>query len=103
MSDTLIRCAPRGWMARTVPVAVVSMAVVVAACRGSQPAQTAAPQGFPPTPVQIAPAGLTNVADATEYVGVLKSLRSTTVQPQIEGQITQILVKSGDRVAQGAP
>jgi RND family efflux transporter MFP subunit len=43
------------------------------------------------------------VDDATEYVGILKSLRSTTIQPQIDGQITQIQVKSGDRVAQGTP
>jgi RND family efflux transporter MFP subunit len=41
--------------------------------------------------------------DATEYVATLKSLHSTTIQPQIDGQITEILVKSGDRVAQGAP
>ena len=33
----------------------------------------------------------------------LQSLpRSTTIKPQIDGQITQIFVKSGDRVAQGA-
>lgn len=42
------------------------------------------------------------VEDATEYVATLKSLRSTTVQPQTDGQITQIAVKSGDRVRQGA-
>jgi RND family efflux transporter MFP subunit len=36
-------------------------------------------------------------------VATLKSLHSTTIQPQIEGQITQIFVKSGDRVKQGAP
>ena len=42
------------------------------------------------------------VEDATEYVATLKSLRSTTVQPQTDGQITRILVKSGDRVRQGA-
>jgi RND family efflux transporter MFP subunit len=43
------------------------------------------------------------IEDTTEYVATLKSLRSTTIQPQIDGQITQILVKSGDRVAQGTP
>ena len=36
-------------------------------------------------------------------MATLKSLRSTTIQPQIDGQITQIFVKSGDRVGQGAP
>jgi len=45
----------------------------------------------------------TPIEEATEYVATLKSLRSTTIQPQIDGQITQIFVKSGDRVRQGAP
>jgi RND family efflux transporter MFP subunit len=35
-------------------------------------------------------------------VATLKSLRSTSIKPQIDGQITQIFVKSGDRVADGA-
>jgi RND family efflux transporter MFP subunit len=43
------------------------------------------------------------IADSTEYVATLKSLRSTTVEPQTDGQITQIFVKSGDHVAAGAP
>jgi RND family efflux transporter MFP subunit len=58
---------------------------------------------MPPTPVVIAPARATPIEDASEYVASLKSLRSTTVQPQIDGQITRILVAAGDRVAQGAP
>jgi RND family efflux transporter MFP subunit len=88
-------------MLRTALVAAVAAAALLAAaCRGGQ---TAAPPAFPPTPVTIATARATPLEDATEYVATLKSLRSTTVQPQIDGQITQILVKSGDRVRQGAP
>ena len=79
---------------------MAAAALLAAACRGGQ---TAAPPAFPPTPVSIATARATPLEDATEYVALLKSLRSTTVQPQIDGQITQILVKSGDRVRQGAP
>jgi len=67
---------------------------------GAQPGQ-GGPQGFPPTPVKIVDARTTPIEDATEYVATLKSLRSTTIQPQIDGQITQIFVKSGDRVGQG--
>jgi RND family efflux transporter MFP subunit len=33
----------------------------------------------------------------------VKSRRSTTVQPQVEGFVTRILVKSGDRVGPGTP
>jgi RND family efflux transporter MFP subunit len=63
----------------------------------------AAPPAFPPTPVEIMPATMAPVEDATEYVATLKSLNSTEVHPQTDGQITQILVKSGDRVRKGAP
>lgn len=63
-----------------------------------------APQGapaFPPTVVKIETAQATPIEDTTEYVATLKSLRSTAVQPQIEGQVSAIFVKSGDRVGQG--
>jgi RND family efflux transporter MFP subunit len=43
------------------------------------------------------------VEQATEYVGTVKSRRSTTVQPQVEGFITRILVRSGARVQPGTP
>jgi RND family efflux transporter MFP subunit len=33
----------------------------------------------------------------------VRSLRSTTVQPQVDGFVRQIFVKAGDRVASGAP
>ena len=75
----------------------------VAACKGSQQPGAGGPPPMPPTPVAMQAAAMSPVEDTTEYVASLKSLRSTTVQPQIDGQITQIFVKSGDRVAQGAP
>jgi RND family efflux transporter MFP subunit len=43
------------------------------------------------------------VEQTTEYVGVVKSRGSTAVQPEVEGLITRIRVRSGDRVAPGAP
>jgi RND family efflux transporter MFP subunit len=69
---------------------------------GGGQAGQGAPQGFPPTQVKLADARTTPIEDMTEYVATLKSLRSTTIQPQIDGQITEIFVKSGDRVAEGA-
>jgi RND family efflux transporter MFP subunit len=57
----------------------------------------------PPTPVGVSVAQVTPIEDSTEYVASVRSLRSTAIQPQIDGQLTQIFVKSGDRVAQGAP
>jgi RND family efflux transporter MFP subunit len=78
----------------------VAAALSAGACGGGE---SGPPPAFPPTPVTIATARSTPLENATEYVATLKSLQSTTVQPQIDGQITQILVRSGDRVRQGAP
>lgn len=83
-------------------LAAAFLAFLVAACGGGPREGRGAPQGFPPTPVKLVDARTTPIEDATEYVATLKSLRSTTIKPQIDGQITQIFVKSGDRVAQGA-
>lgn len=57
---------------------------------------------FPPAAVKLDTAHRAPIEDSTEYVATLASLRSTAVQPQIDGQITEIFVKSGDRVAEGA-
>jgi RND family efflux transporter MFP subunit len=80
-------------------------ATLLIACTGSACNQGASggPPSFPPTPVVLAPATLKPIEDATEYVATLKSLKSTAIQPQIDGQITQIFVKPGDRVPEGAP
>jgi RND family efflux transporter MFP subunit len=84
-------------------VAATFVLFAASACGGGNPAgQGGPPGGFPPTPVQILDARATPLEDATEYVATLKSLRSTAIKPQIDGQITQIFVKSGDRVGQGA-
>ena len=84
--------------------ALLSLAALsaAAACNSSG-APAAAPPAMPPTPVELAVAQPAPVEDATEYVATLKSLHSTAVQPQVDGQITQIRVASGQRVAAGAP
>jgi RND family efflux transporter MFP subunit len=64
----------------------------------------AAPPGAPPAmPVEVVTLAQRPVEQTTEFVGTVKSRASTTVQPQVEGFITRILVKSGDRVRPGAP
>ncbi|HVT58641.1 MAG TPA: efflux RND transporter periplasmic adaptor subunit [Thermoanaerobaculia bacterium] len=74
-----------------------------AAGGGGQPG-AGGPGGAPPAmPVPITTVALTQLRDATEYVATLKSRHTTNVQPQVEGVLTRILVKSGDRVAAGAP
>jgi RND family efflux transporter MFP subunit len=87
---------------RLTSVAATAAFLTVFGCSRNQGAPPGR-QGFPPAVVKLAAARSSAIKDATEYVATLKSLRSTTVQPQIDGQITQILVASGDRVTQGAP
>jgi RND family efflux transporter MFP subunit len=62
----------------------------------------AGPGGFPPMPVEAVTLAERPVEQTTEFVGTVKSRRSTAVQPQVEGFVTRILVHSGDRVAPGA-
>jgi RND family efflux transporter MFP subunit len=53
--------------------------------------------------VQLATVSTTQVNESSEYVATLRSLRSTQIQPQVDGHITRIFVTSGQRVAAGAP
>jgi len=53
-------------------------------------------------PVEIVTLTPKPVEQTGEFVGTIKSRKSTTVQPQAEGIITHIAVKSGDRVSPGA-
>jgi RND family efflux transporter MFP subunit len=59
--------------------------------------------GPPPAAVQVAVLTPKVVEDATEFVATLRSRRSTEIRPQVEGPITRIFVKSGDRVGAGTP
>jgi RND family efflux transporter MFP subunit len=43
------------------------------------------------------------IPQTSEYVATIRSLQSTTVQPQVDGIVRQVLVRSGDRVQQGHP
>ncbi len=52
-------------------------------------------------PVQTATVTLQPVAQSSEFVATIKSRRSATMMPQVSGQLTQILVHSGDHVKAG--
>jgi RND family efflux transporter MFP subunit len=64
------------------------------------PAAGGAPRAMP---VQVKVAQAETVPDATEYLSVLKSRHSANISPQVEGYITKIYAKSGDRVTEGTP
>jgi RND family efflux transporter MFP subunit len=81
--------------------AATALASIVAGCRGTG-ASPPDPAAFA-AKVKVAVAEPRTVEDASEYVATIKSRSSVTLQPQVEGQITRIFVKSGDRVETGAP
>jgi RND family efflux transporter MFP subunit len=53
-------------------------------------------------PVQVVVAKSQKIPDTTEYLSVVKSRNASNINPQVEGYITKIMVKSGDRVPAGA-
>jgi RND family efflux transporter MFP subunit len=53
--------------------------------------------------VKIQVARSVAVDETSEYVATLKSRGSVAIMPQVEGHITNIFVRSGARVAAGAP
>jgi RND family efflux transporter MFP subunit len=52
-------------------------------------------------PVQVAPVTLSPVPTSDTYVATIKSRRSATMQPQVDGNLVKIFVKSGDVVTAG--
>jgi RND family efflux transporter MFP subunit len=56
-----------------------------------------------PMPVKVEEAKAVPVSDASDYVATLKSRNSAVIMPQVEGQIVQISVHSGDSVSEGTP
>jgi len=63
--------------------------------------QTPHAAGMQAMPVKIIEAKALPVNDASEYVATLKSRDSAVIMPQVDGQITQIYVHSGDKVSGG--
>jgi RND family efflux transporter MFP subunit len=80
----------------------------LAACRSGGEGGAGAPggagRGGPPMAMPVEAITLTArpVELTTEYVATVKSRRSTTMMPQVEGYITRIIARPGQRVARGA-
>jgi RND family efflux transporter MFP subunit len=78
---------------------VMGLALALAGCQNSAPKQNTGMQGMP---VQTATVSLSPVPVTSEYVATIKSRRSATLQPQVDGRLISISVKSGDHVKNGA-
>jgi RND family efflux transporter MFP subunit len=83
-------------------VVLTGVAVAGTACRRAAPAQGGAAAGGPPASiVRIVALQPSPIEETSDFIATLRSLRSTTVQPEVEGFITRIFVKSGQRVSDG--
>jgi RND family efflux transporter MFP subunit len=82
-------------------ISILILSAVAGACSdGSAPAAAAGP---PPAAVAMVTLEEKPVERSSEFIAQLRSQRSTTVQPEIDGIVTRILVKPGDRVRLGTP
>jgi RND family efflux transporter MFP subunit len=89
---------------RYIPVMVAAV-LSGAACGGSPNAAGGGAAGgrgaMPPMPVEMVTLEAKPVEQVGEFVGTVKSRRSSTIQPQAEGFLKRIRVKSGDTVKPG--
>jgi RND family efflux transporter MFP subunit len=83
----------------SLPILTLLLAVT-AGCNKAQP-QPQAGAGMQALPVQTLTVAAVPVPQFDEYVATIKSRRSATINPQVDGQLTRILVHSGDHVKAG--
>ncbi|HET7107931.1 MAG TPA: efflux RND transporter periplasmic adaptor subunit [Candidatus Acidoferrum sp.] len=86
-------------------LAVVCLAAMgVAGCGAKSASVSASGEGGPGAaiPVQVQLVESKPIAETTEYLALLKSRHSATINPQVEGYITKIFARSGEHVLAGA-
>jgi RND family efflux transporter MFP subunit len=81
-----------------ISLGLLGLVVVTSSGCDRTEAKAPAPQ---PLPVNTQTVSLTPVPRLDEYVATVKSRRSASIQPQVDGSVTGILVKSGDHVRAG--
>jgi RND family efflux transporter MFP subunit len=79
-------------------VSVIGLTALLSTGCTKTEAKQPAPQALP---VKVQTIDLAPVPRADEYVATVKSRRSASIQPQVDGTLTRILVKSGDHVRAG--
>src|SRR3954469_16593974 len=78
-------------------LAVLALALLGGCGRGN----VEGAQAPPAMPVKVQTAALQRVGDYTEYIATLRSRHSSVLMPEVEGQVTSILVHSGQKVRAG--
>jgi RND family efflux transporter MFP subunit len=92
-SEDLVLTRLPVWIQPCLPLALLALT----ACAKQAPPQ-AAPQAMP---VQTEIIAAAPVPEYDEYVSTIKSRRSATINPQVDGNLVKINVHSGDRVQAG--
>src|SRR5688572_17966875 len=77
--------------------------LTLAACNGNAKPPQQRAGGPAPAAVKTIDLVARRIEQASEFIATLRSLQSSTVQPEVDGLVTRIFVKSGDRVRTGTP
>ena len=77
------------------------LTIALCACQKKQVASDPAGGAMQAMPVQTVAVSLAPVPQSSDYVATIKSRRSATLQPQVDGRLTDIKVHSGEHVSAG--
>jgi RND family efflux transporter MFP subunit len=91
----------RGGARRWLPCAIAILCPLLALNGCSEPATKTG--GFAATSVKSQVVQPVGIPDSSEYLSTLKSRESAAINPQVEGWIVGIAVRSGERVREGQP
>lgn len=95
--QTVAAVRPGNYTVLAIPLA----ALLLTGCGAKTAADHPASGALPAMSVQVSIAESKAIAETSEYLSVLKSRHSSIINPQVEGHITKIFVKSGDQVKTG--
>ena len=88
-------------MKRLLVLSIILPGILVFSGCKQQPGPAAQASAMQALPVQTQSVALASVQQSSDFVATIKSRRSVTLMPQVDGNLTQILVKSGDHVRSG--
>ena len=91
-------------LSKSAQLGLALLACVIVSCNSkSDVGATANAGAMPAMPVKIKVAEPTSIPDYSEYVATLQSRSASILQPDEQGLLTRVLVKSGDSVKVGDP
>jgi membrane fusion protein (multidrug efflux system) len=79
------------------------MALLAISCGGGADEAGGRGGGRPPTLVEVIDARTDTVVDAILAIGAIEAIQSIELRPEIQGRLTEILVREGSEVRAGTP